>query len=121
MEDGDVLVDKRLYAHSTSNWSGSFIVSGTDTRRISLIGGLPCCCRLVMEEGDMPLAEWQRKEATGELPASGDFEVDALAAERMLGKKRQFLVKWKVRSYQASAGCSALTLSRCVWYHVWAC
>ena len=61
------------------------------------MGGLPRCCRLVMEEGDMPLAEWQRKEATGELAASGDFEVAALAAERALGKKRQFLVKWKVR------------------------
>ncbi|CAK0786512.1 hypothetical protein CVIRNUC_009725 [Coccomyxa viridis] len=51
--------------------------------------------RLVMEEGDMPLEEWLRKESTGELAASGDFEVEALAAERTLGKKRQFLVKWK--------------------------
>ena len=45
----------------------------------------------------MPLEEWLRKETTGELAANGDFEVAALAAERTLGKKRQFLVKWKVR------------------------
>ena len=48
----------------------------------------------------MRLEEWLHKESTGELAASGDFEVEALAAERTLGKKRQFLVKWKVRCCQ---------------------
>ena len=62
----------------------------------------------------MPLEEWLRKEATGELAASGDFEVEALAAERTLGKKRQFLVKWKVRRCQLLAGHSMFTLFLCV-------
>ena len=54
----------------------------------------------------MPLEEWLRKESTGELAASGDFEVEALAAERTLGKKRQFLVKWKVHCCQLGTQCS---------------
>ncbi len=64
-----------------------------------------------MEEGDMPLEEWLRKESTGELAASGDFEVEALAAERTLGKKRQFLVKWKVRCCQLALYIHSLSVS----------
>ena len=59
----------------------------------------------------MPLEEWLRKESTGELAASGDFEVEALAAERTLGKKRQFLVKWKVRCCQWALYVHPLSLS----------
>ena len=50
--------------------------------------------RYVMCEGDMPLDEWIRKEATGELPED-DYDVDAIVAERRQKKRRQFLVKWK--------------------------
>ena len=43
----------------------------------------------------MPVEEWTRKEATGELEAD-EYEVDAIVAEKLERKKRTFLVKWKV-------------------------
>ena len=44
----------------------------------------------------MPMEEWVRKEATGEL-AADEYEVDAIVAEKLDRKKRTFLVKWKAR------------------------
>lgn len=49
-----------------------------------------------MAEGDLPLEEWTRKEAAGELPDDGEFDVVALVAERKRRGKREFLVKWEV-------------------------
>ena len=55
-----------------------------------------CFCRVVVAEGDLPLEEWTRKEAAGELPDDGEFDVVALVAERKRRGKREFLVKWEV-------------------------
>ena len=57
--------------------------------------GFGCRRRYVDIKGDMPVEEWMEKEAAGEI--IGDFEVDALLAEKGAGTRRSFLVKWKVR------------------------
>lgn len=60
--------------------------------------------RLCCAPGDMPKREWMRKEAKGELPG-GEYKLTAIVDERRVrGGKREFLLKWEVRT--ASPQCA---------------